>query len=155
MKNVSIPDWCDWQIESAIPVFHSLCSFNSRLVRLVACIAFAPNPFNQVSILDWCDWQINSKDLYYLKKQFQFQIGAIGRKCSATVIGANRGFNSRLVRLVEKSLIWTVNPSTTFQFQIGAIGRPQRQLQPLLRVVSIPDWCDWQIRLSLQVPVSL
>ena len=62
-----------------------------------------------------------------MKKQFQFQIGAIGRKCSATVIGANRGFNSRLVRLVEKSLIWTVNPSTTFQFQIGAIGRKRAE----------------------------
>jgi len=75
-------------------------SFNSRLVRLV-------------------DQKAQQLKTSYM--QFQFQIGAIGRK--------------------HPDYKGEVN--VEFQFQIGAIGSTKRKKGNHTKHVSIPDWCDW------------
>jgi len=108
--------------ESAIPVFHSLGSFNSRLVRLVEnADRFIPGKFIK----------------------FQFQIGTIGSDWENIPVRCLHSFNSRLVRLVVDSHV-KVSIFCQFQFQIGTIGRAELVREGRgLDLVSIPDWYDW------------
>ena len=54
---------------------------------------------------------------------FQFQCGAIGRPIWNTLPTTQPGFNSSVVRLVDKAGIELLDVAVKFQFQCGAIGR--------------------------------
>ena len=98
---VSIPAWCDWEDYGrlfckrilqfqfqlgAIGSFRKwsidcrLRRFNSSLVRLGGVFWIWKSQVYLVSIPAWCDWENKEIKVIELRKQFQFQLGAIGSK---------------------------------------------------------------------------
>ena len=141
--------------------------FNSKLVRLKACLAIA-------NLRDAAQFQFQTGAIksptptraYPIFEVFQFQTGAIKRVTISNVFRWNcLCFNSKLVRLKASFSASPVVP-LRFQFQTGAIKRShsrtiryprscmfQFQTGAIKRVrvlcetgrrwnVSIPNWCD-------------
>ncbi len=165
---VSIPAWCDWELDYIKNLFNTLpvsipawCDWEINNIQCPICI------YN-VSIPAWCDWEFLNLMTVANRKKFQFQHGAIGRLTLSSnrtlvswfqfqhgAIGSlNPSMNTILVTMFQfqhgaigsSSNIYKENRNMLFQFQHGAIGR--RILVKLWRgktVVSIPAWCDWEV----------